>query len=1012
MNLIRESIRHRQLTLSIIIMIIAYGIYALCTMPRREDPKIIVNEGLIIAYYPGANAEQVEAQLSAKIEDYLFKFEGVRKSKTFTRSIDGLMIAHVVLEDQMKNNEIFWNKLRHELLIAKTLELPSGIIGPIVTSDFSQTEAMLISISANKENYVQLKEYAQRLGNEVRKIDATSKLTIIGEQKQEISIKFNSSILAQYQLSLQQIISILQSQNALSSGGSILSDELKSTIHVSGYYPTIEELEQQIIAISDEGHELHLSDIAEISRSYAEPNQTVWTNGCKSILLAIQMNDGNNIVQFGKQIDRAIAVTKNQIPSHVDIDVVFSQPELVRNAVDDFLIEFLVAIIAVIIVILLLLPLNIAAVAATSIPVTIAITFAILESIGVELHQVSLAALIVVLGLVVDDTIVVADNYVELLDRGIKRPVAAWQSASTLVVPIFTATITIIAAFLPIAGISGVIGDFIHDLPITVSISLAVSFIVSMLFTPSLCLLYIKKGLKNTEGKSRDSIFNFTQRYYEKILNTCMKHAKMTIMLSILTIVVSAFVFQFGVKQQFFPYAERNQFIIELNMPTGTKYDETAKAIHQLEQILAENKLVKSHVSFIGHSSPRVYYNFAPKFPQENFAQILVNTHNNKDAEKLAAELSSNAENLLSKGNVEVKLMQQGQPLESPVEVQIYGDDLNQLKIIGNEVTQIIKSNKNSRFVKNDFKDDYLSLSVALKPNASRLGFSTESVSKQLYVATQGASISTLYEGRNPVNLKLQSSIEECNNMEKIGDIYIQSPITNKSVPLRQIAEIKPEWHTAEIIRRNGTRCLTIGSETDGIYPSELLTQIRPQIENIKIPPGYFIEYGGEHFNKIEITNMLIGALSLSLILILITILFQFKQWKKVFMILSVLPLALLGAMLGLAITNNPFGFTAMMGLISLAGIVVRNAIILIEHADELIHEGMNIKTAAFESAKRRLRPILLTTISAAFGVIPMIISGSSLWAPLASVIAFGVIWSMFMTLLTIPVLYAKLIKK
>ncbi len=1012
MNLIKESIRHSQITITIVLMIIAYGIFALFNMPRREDPKITINEGLVVAYYSGANVEQVEAQLTSKLENYLFKFDEVKKSKTYTETYDGLMIAHVVLEDKVVENDIFWNKLRHELLVAKVIEFPKGIIGPIVNSEFNDTEAMLISLSSDKENYTQLNEYVSKLSDEIRKIDATAKLSIIGNQEEKIAVSFSSQKLAQYGVDIKQIIDILTSQNTISTAGSIESENFNSPIHLSGYYNTISEIENQIVAISELGNTIRLRDVAKVDREYAEVKKTANVNGSKAIILAIQMNEGNNIVDFGENVNKAINTIKSQIPSEVNVDVIFSQPILVKNSINHFMVEFLIAITAVIIIIMLLLPFNIAAVAATSIPITIAITFAILQALGIELHQVSLAALIVVLGLVVDDAIVVADNYVELLDKGVRRHVAAWRSASDLIVPIFTATITIIAAFLPIATIGGVIGDFIHDLPITVSIALSVSFVVSMLLTPMLCHLYIKKGLHNLGKKQKKSLLDYMQSYYERLLSWCIKYTKTTIVFSALTVALAAFVFLIAVKQQFFPYAERNQFVIELEMPIGTKYKQTEKAVRLLENLINNDERVTSYASFIGQSSPRVYYNFAPKFPSENKAQILVNTTNNKATDEMASELSVKIDNYLREGKVEVKLMQQGQPLESPIEIKIFGDDLQKLKTIGEEVYNILNSNPHSAHVKNNFKGDCFSLNVELKPDASRLGFTTESVSKQLYVATNGAEVGTLYEGKNAIGIQLRMNAEERQSIEMLKDIYVESPITKKSVPLRQIAELKPEWHTSQIVRQNGVRCLTIGTESKNIYPSALQAEIKPLIEAIELPAGYSISYGGEYGNKEEIIGMLSKALVMSLIAIFLVILFQFKQIKKTIMILSSIPLAMLGAIMGLAITQNPFGFTAMMGIISLVGIVVRNAIILIEHADELMQHGMGASLAATESAKRRLRPIFLTTASAAFGVIPMIVSGSSLWAPLASVIAFGVIWSMLMTLLTVPVLYARFIKK
>jgi len=1001
-------------------MVFVVGVYSLLTMPRREDPKLTIPGGLLIAYYPGATAAQVEEQVTKKLEQYLFQYEEVVKSKTYSTSRDGVVVINIWLNDNVKKPEIFWSKLRHQLLISKQLDLPKGVVGPIVNSDFGDTEAMLISVESSDATYNQLNEYAKQLEDNIRMVKATSKIKRIGEQKEQVTIYFNPDKLSQLGISMQQIVKVLQSQNAVSPTGEVKTGNNTVALYTSGYYTSISEIESQVVGTSKTGDVVHLGDIAALKREYVDPTTDIDVNGHKAIIVSVQMNEGNNIVWFGNDVNKKIDEVSKQLPSNVKMTTIVNQPRMVSDNISHFLWEFLIAIVTVIIIIILLLPFRVAAVAATAIPMTIAVTFALLHLFGIELHQVSLAALIVVLGMVVDDAIVVTDNYVELLDRGVDRLSAAWRSATELVIPILTATITIIAAFIPMLVISGAIGEFIRDLPVTVTIALASSFIVAMVLTPTLCFFFIKKGLhdptqQNAENKisgKKSVVLDLMQKGYDKAIDWCANHNTITITASLLLIVAAGVLFKGGVRQKFMPYAERNQFVVELWMPTGTQLEKTKEAITRIENEIKNDKRLVSYASFAGTSAPRVYYNFSPEFPVSNYAQILINTNSDKETETFAQELSKKVDALVPEGTAQVKLMQQGQPLSAPIEVRVYGDDVQKLKEIGNQVKAILKSKKGNNLVSDDFREDFYGVSINLKDDAERLGFTTTSISQMVYTAFKGYPVSTMYEGDKSVDIVLRMDSDKRQSTQDLENFYIESPVTGAKVPLRQVAEIKPEWQPGRIMHRNGIRCLTVRSESkDNVLPSELLAQIQPEIAKLNLPNGYRIEYGGEYANQNEVIMQLVVALGMSLVLIFLILLLQFRNLKETFIIMLTIPLSMFGAVFGLWVTGNNFGFTAFVGIISLSGIVVRNAIILIDHTNELIEQGRDIRTAVVEAGKRRLRPIFLTAMAAALGVLPMILSGSSLWSPLASVIAFGVVWSMVMALLTVPVLYLIMIK-
>lgn len=1014
MNFVEKSLKYKQVTLSVLFLVFVIGVNSLLNMPRREDPKITVRQGLVIAYFPGANAAQVEDQVTKKLEQYLFQFEEVRKDKTYSTTQDGMVVVNVELGEKIKNPDVFWSKLRHQLLVGKSIDFPQGVRGPVVNSDFGDTEALVIGIESDEASYVQLKEYAQKLEDHLRTIKAASKIKRIGEQKEQITVTSNSEKLSQYGINLQQVIRVLQSQNTISPTGDIKTDNSKAPLYTSGYYNTENEIANQIVGTTKTGATVRLGDVVTVKRVYSEQTSNIAVNGHKALILTVQMLEGNNIVKFGQEVESKIEAVRQLLPGNVSISTIVNQPVLVDENISHFIREFFLAIIAVVVVVILLLPFRIAAVAAMAIPMTIAVTFAIMHLLNIELHQVSLAALIVVLGMVVDDAIVIADNYVELLDIGMSRWTAAWRSASDLVIPVLAATVTIVASFMPMVLITGAVGEFIVALPVTVAIALSSSFIVAMVLTPLLCFTFIKKGLHDpgSEKEKKASLLNSMQTGYNKALDWSVKHPVLVIAGTLSTVLLAGLLFKTGIKQKFFPAAERNQFVVELWMPTGTKFEKTLQAIQKIEDVVKKDKRVTSYATFTGTSAPRFYYNYSPEVPVTNYAQVLINTTTEKTTEEFSEELAHKVNMLVPEGMPQVKLMQQGSPLKAPVEVRIVGDDINRLKEIGAKVQQIVQQAPGSALVHSDFREDYYGIGIQLKDEANRLGFATASIAQAVYIGFSGAPVSTMYEGNNPVDIVLRLDEKNRRSFDDLQDLYVESPVTGAHVPLRQIAILQPEWQTGRIMHRNGVRTLTIQSETvPGVLPAELLTRIKPDIAKLVLPPGYHIEYGGEQFNKQETFSQMIVVLIISLVLIFFILLFQFRNLKESAIVMLTIPLSLFGAILGLFLTHNNFGFTAFVGLISLSGIVVRNAIILVDHTNELLGKGMDIRTAAIEAGKRRLRPIFLTAMAAAIGVLPMIISGSPMWSPLASVIAVGVIWSMIVALLTVPVLYIQWIK-
>jgi len=695
------------------------------------------------------------------------------------------------------------------------------------------------------------------------------------------------------------------------------------------------------------------------------------------------------------------------------VEFVADQPSVVQERITHFNREFGIAILSVILVTMLLLPLRVAAIAAIAIPVTVLVTFALMNAFGIELHQVSIAALIVVLGMVVDDAIVIADNYVELLDQGVQRPEAAWRSAGDLAVPVLTATLTIIASFLPLAFLTGTVGEFIRALPVTVTIALLCSFVVAMVLTPLACRTLIRFGLHNPDAARKSSKrrgvspLDAMQALYERALRWAMPRRALTLTLAAATFLVGLGMIH-RAPNRFFPPAERDQFVVDLWLPEGTRIEATDETARRIEATLRSTRHVRQVAAFVGSGAPRFYYNVSPEYPAQNYAQLLVRSDSPEATTELVRELRPKLQRLAPEAQVLVKELEQGAATSAPIEIRIVGQDLGVLESTGRTVQTILERTPGSTYTSTDYKNDVFRLALDVDTDrSSRLGLTNANVAKELAWSFEGTPISTFWEGSRPVNIVARLDDAHRETFEDVATSEIASGMTGRRVPVLEVANLRPDWGPGRVVRRNGVRTLTVRAFAQhGHLASEILALARPQIDALTLPAGYRIEYGGEYEDQKESFSEMMKALAVSELLIFLILMLQFRSLVTPLIVMTSIPLALVGSGLGLILTGNPFSFTAFLGLISLTGVVVRNAIILVDYMNEERAKGIPVEQAAMDAGRRRLRPIFLTSSAAAVGVLPMILSGSGMWSPLASVIAVGLLCSMVFTLIVVPVLY------
>ena len=1012
MNPVRAALRYPQVTLVLSAMLFVAGLYAMLTMPRREDPKITIHTGIVAAVYPGATTREVEDQVTRKIEERLFRFSEIRRDKTFSTTRNGMVVINVDLDKSIKDSDEFWSKLRLDMAQLKATGLPAGVRGPIVDSDFGDTVAVLIAVHGGNYGPRELKGYAQTVETGLRAIPAVSKIKRIGDQKEEIDIGTSTERLSQYAVNPLKVMGALQGRNTPQYAGRVPAGQSKTSIESGGRLETEDQIRQVMVDVSPTGQPVYIGDLATVDRVYKDPTEYARIGGEQTILLAVEMHEGNNIVNFGNTLRAALKNVQATLPPDVKLDLVADQPRVVSERIGDFFREFGIAIVAVILVTMLLLPLRVALVSAIAIPVSVSMTFGMLNVCGIELQQVSISALIVVLGMVVDNAIVIVDNYVELLDRRVPIDEAAERCATEMAVPVLTATLAIIAAFAPLLLLTGAIGEFIRSLPIAVAISLGTSFFVAMLLTPLMARFFIPKGLKDHEQEDSGEPRKLTpldhmQHYYNRAITWAMQNKRTVLLSSVLAFVAGVGILLL-VPQLLFPLAERDQFVMDVWLPEGAKIEATDAAVRRIEGVLSHEPLVKEYTSFLGESAPRFYYNVNPQAPAGNYAQILVNTKKVKGTPELVARLRQKLPEAAPEAKVFVKELQQGQVMEAPVEVRISGDDIATLETLGNRAEDILRHTAGATYIHSDWHEDAWQVGVNVREEvANRMGLTNAAIAQQLAAGFEGAPMTTFWEGDRDVDVVLRLDPAERQSFQNVSDTYVMSPVNGAKVPLAAVASLTSEWEPGRIVRRNGVRTLTVRAFPGGHrLASEILGDARKQLDSLPLPPGYHIAYGGEYQNQQETFGEMRNVLVISLVLIFLILLFQFRTLVDPLIVMAAFPLALPGAALGLLITRNTFGFTAFIGIISVGGLVVRNSIILIDYIHQRMQNGVELEQAALEAGERRLRPIFLTSAAAAVGVIPMILSGSSLWSPLASVIALGLLGSMFFTLVAIPVLF------
>ena len=1005
-NIVEWAMHYRQIIILVTCCLVAFGVYSLPQMQKNEFPDFTIRQGIVIAAAPGNTVDEMVEQVTKPLEDYIFTYKEVKKEKTFSTTRDGLVFIQVELVDELNNKDEFWSKFKHGIAAFKS-QLPQNVLAVQVMDDFGDTSAMLLTMESKDKTYRELSDYMDNLKDRLRNVNSVGRLTVSGERKEQISIYLDPAKLTQYGLNEQMVASQLFAKGFVTTGGRIQTPDYILPVHIDKSYNTIYDVQQQIVYSDLDGNNIRLKDIARVVKEYPHADSYIKNNGTKCILLSIEMKKGKNIVKMGEDVNKVLEELKKEIPSEVEMYLVTNQAQVVGDSVENFLHELVIAIVAVVVVVMLLLPMRVALVAASTIPITIFISLGLFYAFGIELNTVTLAALIVTLGMIVDNSIVIIDSYLEKIGEGMSRWHASIYSATHFFKSIFSATLAISITFFPfLIVIPGMIHDFLLSFPWSILLILGISLLVAMLLVPFMQFWFIRKPVPHV--KKGFSFMDVLQRFYNKILDACFAHPYITMCMGLGSIIVGVLLMG-KLPQKLMPVADRNQFAIEIYLPTGTAVERTAVVADSLENVLRKDARVVSVTSFVGCSSPRFHTAYAPQIGGTNYSQLIVNTLGNEETVELLDEYSAKYTNAFPEARVRFKQISFSQAVY-PVELRLSGQNLDSLKFVAGKYLALLRNMPEVELAQTNFSEPQTSMKVVLKEDeASRLGINNMQVETTLAMRYgNGVPLSNVWEGDYNIPITLKSEKADKADYSDLSDEMIPVMGGLGNVPLRQVAEVVPSVKDGQIVRRNGIYTITVMSDVRrDVNVTAFTASLKKKLATIPLPEGVTLAYGGDDEQDNENLPSIMSALAIAAFIIFFILLAHFKKISIALLIFLSMTLCLFGTAVGVLVQGVDFGMTCTLGIISLMGIIVRNGIIMIDYAEELrATEKLCVRDAIYHSAQRRMRPIFLTSAAASMGVIPMILGKSGLWMPMGTVICYGTLITMLFLLTVLPISY------
>ncbi len=1018
MNLTETALKYNRVTYMCISIIFLMGILSYFSLSRDSMPPYTVRICNVVTYFPGASPQRVEELVTQKIEEIAQELPELDNVTSTSRTGLSVVQVEVTADIQEENLQAIWDRLRRKVEAIRS-ELPETAYDPeIEDDDVGVVYGIIIGLESDGFSFADMKNYAEDIRDDLIKVEGAAKVDISGVQEEQIYVEFDKARLAEIGLTTSSLQNIISTTNIVYPGGDVSLKDKRIKLEPTGNYESLDDLKETLIPLAN-GKTVQLGDITHITRTYADPStQIVKINGKPSLTISVALKDGGNLTKLGELVDQRMEAYNEMLPHGLEVKRIATQDYYVKKKVSDFLVNVIQSIVVVLVVMLVFLGLRTGFIVASLIPMAMVSTILLMSVFEIGLNQVSLAALIVALGLLVDNAIVVSESILVKMEEGIPARQAAIGSCSELSTSLLISSLTTSAAFLSFFLAANTMGEIMGPLFSVITLTLMSSWVMALTLVTSLCVAFIRVKVKDASQNEKKSVFDLLIVYYDKILKGSLHYANLTILIIVVSFVASLALFPM-IPFTFMPDSDRNLVTVDLKLPQGSKIEKTEAEIAILEKYIRENFLkseenpegiVRDWASFIGEGPYSYDLGYSQDEPSSAYAHMLINTTDQAHNAALSKALDKFSFDNLPDSEVTVSLLATGESVPD-VEVRIYGDDAKVLFDIADSVRKAMNNIPFAYNIVNDWGIKSKKFIVDIEQDkAQRAGLSNQDIAISLQTALSGFNSGSFRDGDDNIPIVLRTEGSQQLDAQESEDLNIFAQGSGKNIPLVQVASVETQWQYAKIKRRDLYRALTISCYArEGYTASDVTEMINPIMEGYAKtwPYGYSYELGGESETSDEALGAVAAKLPISGFLIILLLVLQFNSLRKTFIVLASIPLGLIGVILGLILFQSYFGFMAFLGVISLAGIVINNAIVLIDRIELEKNENKRKPyDAIVEAAKQRFRPILLTTFTTTFGLIPLYLGGGLMWEPMAVAIMVGLLFATIITLVFVPALY------
>ena len=1011
MTLTRLAVNNNRVTWVVLAVIVLAGLQAFINMPRAYDPGFIIRTAQVVTYFPGAAAERVEALVSSPIEEVVKELPELDFVQSESRN--GVSIVSVNIRESYSEMRPIWDNLRRKI-DSIVEELPGGVSVPQVNDDFGDVYGIVVGLTGEGFTFSELDTISDEVKAVFLQIQDTAKVEILGIQEERVFVEYNNARLADLGLSPGLLTQILEERNIVVSGGSFKLGDERISLEPSGNFESIEEIGDTLLRLPETNQLFQLRDVATLNRSYVDPpEELISINGSPGIAIAIAMREGGNNIELGQAVKAAIADFYDTYPIGIEFKLVNFSPQEVEDKVKGFVANLLQAIGVVTLVMLLTLGFRTGLVVSSLIPITMLLSMIVMSALNIGLDQISLAALIIALGMLVDNGIVMSENIMVRMEKGQSASDAALSSAAELKTPLLTASLTTAAAFLPIYLAESSVGEFTASLFKVVTITLLSSWVVSLTIIPLLCVLFlrVKTGAVTTPSK--------LEGLYRKVLNGLLRYRTATLLLTAVVFIAALRGFEF-VPKLFFPPSDRSYFTVEFELPTGTSIDKTRRIVAEVEQYLEQLRSdpkadsgLRDWVAYVGSGGPRFVLSHNPVPPTPSFALMVVNTASPNAIASIRLALEEFSEDRYPDLELKTRLIENGPAVDNPVEIRLSGTDSVALFTAVDAVKKQYQAVGGLRNISDDWGQRQKKIEVRInQARAVRVGITNQDIALSMQAGLTGIQLTEYREGEDVIPVVLRSNASTLHDINKVSSLSVYNQSSGQAVPLRQVADVKLVWDVAKVYRRDGIRTVAVGAQLEpGVTAADRMLFIQPWLDAQREiwGPSVGVALGGESESSGDANEAIGAKLPIAAFIILLLLVAQFNSLRKSAIVLATIPLGLIGVVASLLLGQSFFGFMTLLGVVSLAGIVINNAIVLLERIGLELAAGASHLDAILNAAVQRARPIMLTTATTVLGLLPLYLGGGEMWEPMALAIMGGLVVSTVLTLGVIPVLYATL---